>query len=188
MKHFPTIWERIRGPVQVVDAVIDGFARMGRSPSPVNPRAISYELKPDFVRSFANAGYPFLTFYEFGDLAGFCRDTYFAPDHVPGYSEEVGKSYTVWTHETYGAYRRHIMLDDLTRSVRISFEVPRLDAASWFPLRISVHDRNGLYFQTDQKLVVDRIDARGMALSSWKKIPQLGEALRRLHHETRAAV
>ena len=180
MKHFTaSIWKAAQGPLQRLDTVISGFTK----PS-VRTKAISYTLQPAFVRSFANSGQPFLTFYEFNALTGWCRDMYFAPDHVAGYDKEIGKSYTVWTHEAVSSYRRHIFPDALTGHIEISFEVPCLNAAPWFPLRTCLYDRDGLYFQTDQKLVVERIHAEGAALTSWKKIPQLRDSLPQVHMKT----
>lgn len=71
MKHFTaSLWKATQGPVQTLQSLINEFARMGEVRDSRNPRAISYTLKPAFVRSFATSGYPFLTFYEFNDLAG----------------------------------------------------------------------------------------------------------------------
>lgn len=185
MKHWSvSLFKIIQGPSRPLEAVINGFSRMTGGQAEASPRAITYPLKPGFIRSFATSGYPFLTFYEFNDLAGWCRDTYFAPDHVEGYADDIGKSYTVWTHDAVCAYRRHIILEQLKGSLSISFEVPFLRAAAWFPLRICIFDADGIYFQTDQKLVVERIDARGATLSSWKKVPALRDSLPRLRDRT----
>ncbi len=186
MKHFAaSLWKVAQSPLQTIDTAFNGLARIADLGGRPAAKAISYTLKPGFVRTFAHSGYPFLTFYEFTELAGWCRDTYFAPDHVPGYAQDVGKTYTVWTHDTFSAYRRHIILDALSGNLEISFEVPHLDAMSWFPLRICIFDRDGLYFQTDQKLVVDRIGDGGAALTSWKKIPALRDSLPRLQELSR---
>lgn len=185
MKHFKaSFWKAAQAPLQTLDSVMDGFAKMRETRDEPNAQAISYTLKPGFVRSFATSGYPFLTFYEFNDLTGWCRDTYFAPDNVAGYKDDIGKSYTIWTHDAVCAYRRHIILNALTNNVEVSFEIPFLDAKSWFPLRIRLYDRDGLYFQTDQKLVVERIDENGSGITSWKKVRQLAENLPRLHLQT----
>lgn len=185
MKHFTlNLLKGSQGRGRPFEAVINGFARMTGGHAEASPRAITYSLKPAFIRTFATSGYPFLTFYEFNYLSGWCRDTYFAPDHVDGYANDIGKSYTVWTHEAVCAFRRHIILDQLKGPLSISFEVPFLRAAAWFPLRICIFDADGVYFQTDQKLVVERIDARGAALSSWKKIPALRDSLPRLRDRT----
>lgn len=188
MKHFGANFLKIsQGPFRPLQPIIESFANLAGMRTEFNARAISYSLKPDFIRTFATSGYPFMTFYEFNDLAGWCRDTYFAPDHVAGYGEDIGKAYTVWTHDAVCAYRRHILPDQLNGPVEISFEVPFLDAASWFPLRICLFDRDGVYFQTEQKLVVERIDEGGAALTSWKKIPQLRDSLPRLRDRTASA-
>jgi len=187
MKHFTlSLMKAALSPRQTIGSVIDGFTQMGTPIPAPNANAVTYSLNPQFVRTFAMSGYPFLTFYEFNDLAGWYRDTYFAPDHVAGYKEDVGKTYTVWTHETVSAYRRHIIMDDLKKDIEISFEIPSLDSAAWFPLRICIYDRDGLYFQMDQKLVVDRIHSEGTSLTSWKKIAPLRESLPRLHGLTDA--
>lgn len=182
MKHFPSaLWKATLAPRRTLESVIDDFTKITTPTTTPRPNAVTYDLEPQFVRTFAMSGYPFLTYYEFNDLAGWYRDTYFAPEHVQGYSADIGKVYTVWTYEAVSAYRRHIILDALTDKVQISFEVPSLETAAWFPLRISIFDRDGLYFQTDQKLVIDRIHAGGTTLTSWKKISAFRESLPRLH-------
>ena len=182
MKHFSTaFWKSALAPRRTLGTVIDGFARITAPVATPRPGAVTYDLAPQFVRTFAMSGHPFLTFYEFNDLAGWYRDTYFAPEHVTDYKRDIGKLYTVWTYEEVSAYRRHIILDTLTEDIRISFEVPSLDTAAWFPLRISIFDASGLYFQTDQRLVIDRIDRDGTKLTSWKKVPALRESLTRLN-------
>ena len=167
---------RLRG-VEPAQPLLDRMRRSARN-------GVAYRLSPEFIRSFATSGLPFLAYYEFCDLAGWHRDTYFAPDHVDGYSDAIGKSYTVWTYETTSQYRRHIFLDRIGKDMAISFEVPSLQAASWFPLRIRVSDGEGLYFQQDQKLVVDRLCEGRASLTSWRKIDGLREALARLHRRT----
>lgn len=145
---------------------------------------VTYSLSPDFIRTFAVSGMPFLTFYEFNDLVGWYRDTYFAPDHVDGYNQAAGKVYTVWTHDATSAYRRHILFDALKNDIKLSFEIPTLDAAAWFPLRIKLYDQDGMYFQHDQKLVVERIMDSGSQITSWKKLPDLRISLARIHQRT----
>ncbi|MDF2142921.1 hypothetical protein [Paenirhodobacter sp. CAU 1674] len=185
MRHFPAkFFKGAQGALRPFEAIINGFASKAEPRITAPPGAICYSLKPGFIRTFATSGYPFMTYYEFNDLAGWCRDTYFAPDHVAGYAEEIGKAYTVWTHEELSAYRRHVILGDLRGNLTIAFEVPFLTAAAWFPLRITLFDVKGVYFQTDQKLVVERIDAQGAVLSSWKKIPALRDSLPRLRDRT----
>lgn len=191
MKLFgSSIWNTVQSEVSSIRAFRTGFDKLrgataahlnafGRAPVKTGP--ITYRLSPALVRTHAMSGLPFLTFYEFTDLTGWYRDMYFAPEHVPGYREDIGKAYTVWTRETTSTYHRHIILDALTKDISISFEVPSLDAASWFPLRIRLFDDDGLYFEHDQKLVVERLSDGKSALTSWKKIPQLAESLPRLH-------
>lgn len=182
MKHFTqTVWKSAQGPLQKLDNAIGVLPWVGEFRKRAKSKAISYALKPAFVRTFAHSGHPFLTFYEFNDLAGWCRDVNFAPDYVPGYADDAGVAYNVWTHEAVNIYRRHIILDELTSDIDVTFEIPSLQAASWFPLRISITDRNGLYFQTDQKLVVERIDQGGTKIVSWKKLPQLADCLGQMH-------
>jgi hypothetical protein len=182
-----------------LDAVLAGFRkrhgtgsfqapeRRDANPAPDHSiGAATYALSPAAIRTFATSGLPFLTFYEFTDLAGWYRDTYFAPDHVEGYARDIGVAYTVWTYETVSRYHRHLFLDDMPNDIAITFDIPTLDASSWFPLRIRLHDSAGLYFQHDQKLVVERLSAAGTALASWKKVAPLREALPRLHRRSAA--
>jgi len=191
MKLFgSSIWNTVQSEVSSLGTFLGGFEKLrdttaahltifGRTPVYTGP--VAYHLTPALVKTYSMSGLPFLTFYEFTDLTGWYRDMYFAPEHVPGYREDIGKAYTVWTRETTSTYHRHIILDELTKDISISFEVPSLDAASWFPLRIRLFDDDGLYFEHGQKLVVERLSDGKSALTSWKKIPQLAESLPRLH-------
>ena len=186
MKLFgASIWNTVQAEVRSVGSVLGNLdipRKLG-----ARSEGIAYQLKPDLVRTFAMSGLPFLTFYEFNDMAGWYRDVHFAPDHVAGYKEDIGKSYTVWTKSATSEYRRHIFLDELKSEVTMSFAIPSLDTASWFPLRIQLFDRDGLYFQHDQKLVVERMSEGRSTLTSWKKVPQLQACLPRLHQQTRNA-
>ena len=143
--------------------------------------AIAYPVAPASIRTFAASGLPFLTFYEFGDLAGWFRDVYFAPDQLEGYKQDAGVEYNVWTHEARSLYLRHVFLDKISKDMAVSFSIPALDSLSWFPLQIRLYDSQGLYFQQDQKLVVDRIRNGRSQLTSWKRIPKLSATLSRLH-------
>jgi hypothetical protein len=191
MKLFgSSIWNTVQSEVSTLGTIRGGFEKLcdttaahlnvfGRKPAYTSP--VTYRMTPALVKTYAISGLPFLTFYEFTDLTGWYRDMYFAPDHVPGYREDIGKDYTVWTRETTSTYHRHIIFDALNNDISISFEVPSLDAASWFPLRIRLFDDDGVYFEHDQKLVVERLSDGKSALTSWKKIPQLAESLPLLH-------
>lgn len=191
MKFFgSSIWNTVQSEVSLIGSFLGGFEKLRDANAshlialgiaPENTGPITYQLESAFVKTFAMSGLPFLTFYEFTDLTGWYRDMYFAPKHVAGYREDIGKVYTVWTRETTSTYHRHIILDALKKDLSISFEVPSLDAASWFPLRIRLFDDDGLYFEHDQKLVVERLSDGKSALTSWKKIPQLADSLPRLH-------
>lgn len=181
VKHFGhALWKAAQTRLQPVATTCSDIDRSDRPAARKVPGAKSQSLKPALVRSFATSGYPFLTFYEFNHLTGWCRDHWFVPKCVPGYDDDIGRIYNVWTHETRCIYRRHIMLEELVGDISVTFEIPNLEAMSWFPLRIRVLDRDGLYFQTDQKLVVERIQDGKVALTSWRKIPQLRETLPRL--------
>ena len=195
MKYFGrSIWTTGRAQAPATDLVQSALGKLRAFAGSANgdttkpsARGVSYTLKPALIRTFATAGFPFLTFYEFNELTGWYRDTYFAPEHVDNYELDAGRSYTVWTHETTSIYRRHIFLDALEGDVTLSFEVPSLDTASWFPLRIQLFDQGGLYFRHDQKLVVDRLSDGASRLTSWKKIPDLKASLHRLHGLSTAA-
>jgi hypothetical protein len=194
MKLFgASIWKTVQAEIPSIDVLLGGLktarnTTTNRDGSPkqlgTQEGAVTYQLTPNFVRTFAMSGLPFMAFYEFNDLTGWCRDTYFAPDHVEGYDKDIGTKYTVWTHDATSAYRRHIFLDELSEDITISFEIPSLKTVSSFPLRIRLYDKGGLYFQHDQKLVVERIHEDRTALTSWKKIPQLRDSLQHLHART----
>lgn len=211
MKFFaPSVWKSATASIPAIGSVWGSFdksraqapavsgpsqpdigkSNTGKSSAQICPKtgAVTYPLSPSFIRTFAMSGLPFMTFYEFGGLAGWHRDTYFAPDHVPGYAQDIGTRYTVWTHEATSSYRRHIFLDAISQDMTISFEVPCLTTASWFPLRIRIYDSAGLFFQHDQKLVVERLGEDGAALTSWKKIPALKASLPLLLPKAPAAV
>lgn len=186
MKHFNfSNWKTPWTPVKGRDQGSTFCLPEGVVETP-NPRAVAYRVTAASVRTFGTSGYPFLTFYEFGDLVGWYRDTYFAPDHVANYASDIGQTYAVWTHEVFAAYRRHVLFDEMPDDVLVTFEVPFLTSMSWFPLRVCVVDQDGLYFQMDQKLVVERLSAGKGAITSWKKIPVLREGLPLLHELTRA--
>lgn len=198
MKLFgASIWKTVQSEIRTIDSVLNRASKPGKgancqtAPSAATPTkkrqqkgVPTYPLSPNFIKTFATSGLPFLTFYEFNDLTGWCRDTYFTADHVAGYEDDIGKNYSIWTHEATSAYRRHIFLDDLSKDIKVSFEIPNLNTASWFPLRIRLFDSKGLYFQHDQKLVVERISDGRHTLTSWKKIPQLQDCLPRLHRQS----
>jgi hypothetical protein len=181
MKHFKdTVWQAALGPLRTLNTAFESLVAKRDAAGQANFPGIAYVVKPQSIKTFAVSGQPFLTFYEFDDLAGWYRDTYFAPDNVPNYEKEVGTAYTVWTHETHNFYRRHIFPDSLKKPVTISFEITNLDTSAWFPLRIRVFDDDGLYFQCDQRLVVESLGKDGGRLTSWKKIPALRDGLPQL--------
>lgn len=137
------------------------------------PSEIFYRITPQVLKTFANPSIPFLSFDQFVTIAQWYRDEYFAPDHVKGFSADIGKAYLVWTRFTSSVYHRHVFPDQLRESLCISFEIPHLDYASWFPLAIKIYDGAGLIFEHEQKLVIERnIDGR-FVLSSWKKVVEL---------------
>lgn len=183
MKYFKApFWKATPAPTPIVGALLDGLFRFAAPEVPHGrPKGISYPLKPDFIRTFANSGQPFLTYYEINDLAGWCRDYSFAPDHVDGYADDIGQSYTVWTRSSTASYRRHIFRESVGPSIRVEFAIPALDHAAWFPLQITLLDDDGIYFQCNQKLVVDALDGPKPRLTSWKKVPGLRASLPRLH-------
>ncbi|MDJ0630503.1 MAG: hypothetical protein QNJ44_19760 [Rhodobacter sp.] len=139
-------------------------------PKPAKPK-FTYELLPGVLKTFADPGIPFLTFAHFVDIVQWYRDVYFAPEHVPGFEQDIGKKYQVWTRSATSLYERHLFPGELGGPVTISFEIPSLPSAAWFPLFVSMYDDQGLYFRHEQKLVIERNIGDRMVLSSWQKVP-----------------
>lgn len=137
----------------------------------------TYKLSPGMLKTFADPGKPFLTFDQFVTIVQWFRDDYFAPDHVSGFSEDIGRAYQVWTRSAVSSYHRHIFPDELVGDITISFEIPSLDSAAWFPLVVRMYDDQGLYFLHEQKLVIERNLGDRFVLSSWRKVPEVRDYL-----------
>lgn len=152
-----------------------------RKTSHSNQKVFEYELTPDNLKTFASPGIPFLTFAHFVDIVQWYRDVYFAPDHVPGFKEDIGKAYQVWTRSTVSTYERHIFPRELSMPVTVQFSLPKPTSAAWFTLVVKMFDGHGLYFQHEQKLVIERNIGNRMVLSSWKKIDGLRSFVLRHH-------
>lgn len=139
----------------------------------VASEGISYKITPSVLKTFADPSKPFLSFDQFVNIAQWYRDDYYARDHVPGFDADIGTAYLVWTRHTSSSYFRHIFPDQLTKDLTISFEIPHLEHASWFPLVIKVFDEDGLYFLHEQQLVIERNVGGRFMLSSWRRVPGL---------------
>lgn len=142
-----------------------------------NAPEISYRLNPGVVKTFADPGKPFLTFDQFVTIVQWYRDTYYAPDHVEGFSKSAGVEYMVWTRSADSSYYRHVFPDELKTDFRVAFSIPSLDSPAWFPLVVRMYDGENLVFKHEQKLVVERLVNDRFVLSSWTKIPGLRDFL-----------
>lgn len=138
----------------------------------------SYQMTPQVLKTFADPSKPFLSFDQFVNIAQWYRDEYYARDNVAGFDQDIGTAYLVWTRHTSSTYFRHIFPDLLENEVTISFEVPHLNHASWFPLVIKMYDPEGMIFAHEQQLVLERKVAERFVLSSWRREPALAEFLR----------
>lgn len=133
----------------------------------------TYTLSPGVLKTFASPGEPFLTFDQFVTIVQWYRDVHYAPESIPGFSQDIGCAYNIWTRSTVSNYLRHIFPQEVTGEIRISFEIPSLENASWFPILVRMFDENGLYFWQEQKIVIERNIGGRFSLTSWKKIPAI---------------
>ncbi|MEM6478578.1 MAG: hypothetical protein AAF647_05985 [Pseudomonadota bacterium] len=132
-----------------------------------------YDLTPGQIKTFGDPSKPFLSFDRFVEIVQWYRDVHFAPDNVPGFREEIGAVYQVWTHSAMSTYHRHIFPNELTGPLKLSFEIPSLESSAWFPLHVKLFDDEGLYFAHEQKLVIERKVGERFMLTSWRKVPNL---------------
>lgn len=137
----------------------------------------TYTLSPGVLKTFASPGRPFLSFDQFVNVVQWYRDVYYAADNVNNFSEDIGRTYSVWTRSAVSNYIRHIFPDELTHDISISFEIPDLKFASWFPILVRMYDQDGLFFWHEQKAVVERNIGGRFVLSSWKKVPAIRDFL-----------
>ncbi|MCV6592364.1 MAG: hypothetical protein OIF48_05385 [Silicimonas sp.] len=138
---------------------------------------ITYRLTPGVLKTFADPGKGFLTFDQFVTIVQWYRDTHYAPDHVEGFADAVGRDYMVWTRSATSSYFRHVFPDALTSDFTIGFSIPSLDSRAWFPLEVRMYDGQELVFQHVQKLVMERKVKDRFVLSSWQKVPPIREFL-----------
>ncbi len=138
---------------------------------------ICYRLNPGMLKTFADPGKGFLTFDQFVTIVQWYRDSYYAPDHVPGFAEAVGRDYMVWTRSADSSYYRHVFPDELTGDFNVAFSIPSLESRAWFPLEMRMYDGQDLVFKHVQKLVVERNVNGRFVLSSWHKIPAIRDFL-----------
>lgn len=138
---------------------------------------ICYPLSPGVLKTFADPGKDFLTFDQFVTIVQWYRDTHYAPDNVPGFLKDVGRKYAVWTRSASSSYFRHVFPDEMAGDFTISFEIPSLESRAWFPLVVRMFDDDGLIFQHEQKLVIERCVGGRFVLSSWQKVPTIRDFL-----------
>lgn len=138
---------------------------------------ITYQISPGEVKTFASPAKPFLAFNEFVNIAQWYRDVYFAPEHVSGFERDIGQLYNVWTRRSVSAYHRHIFPEELTDALTISFEIPHLERNATFPIRITLFDDFGVYFEQDQEVVLERNIGGRFVLSGWRKVRPVADFL-----------
>jgi len=136
---------------------------------------ITYKISPGSVKTFAAPDKPFLAFNEFVNIVQWYRDVHWAPDNVPGFDQDIGKTYNVWTRHSVSTYHRHIFPDELAEPISISFEVLGLEKNASFPVRICLFDEYGMYFEHEQELVMERMVGGRFVLTGWKKVPNVRE-------------
>lgn len=137
-----------------------------------------YELNHADLYTFALSGMPFLTFDEFLNIVKWYRDGYYAGSNVKGFSNDVGRKYSVWTRHTVSNYYRHVVLEEIIGDLYLSFEIPDLNRRGSFPLLVKLYDEGGDYFVHQQELAVERFVNDRFVLSSWAKVPPLSEFLK----------
>ncbi|WP_306046595.1 hypothetical protein [Nioella sp. MMSF_3534] len=138
---------------------------------------IQYQISPGEIKTFASPFQPFLTFNEFVNIVQWYRDSSFAPDNVPGFEKDVGQAYNVWTRRAVSTYHRHIFPDELSEDVTIAFEIPHLERNASFPIRVTIFDTLGVYFEHEQEVVVERLVDGRFLLTGWRKVPQVAKFL-----------
>lgn len=134
-----------------------------------------YTLKPNLLKTFADPGLPFLRFDQFISIVQWYRDVHFTPDNVPGFAEDIGKRYLVWTRHSISTYHRHIFPDALREPITISFHLPTPVRRTRLPLSVRMFDSAGLYFEHEQELVLELYnpERERFAIARWTSIPPI---------------
>ena len=138
---------------------------------------INYQITPAVIKTFASPDKPFVSFNEFVNIAQWYRDVHYAPDNVVGFEQDIGQAYNVWTRQSVSTYHRHIFPDELSEDVTISFEIPHLERNASFPIKITLFDELGVYFEHQQDVALERLVGGRFVLTSWRKIPQISKFL-----------
>jgi len=112
-----------------------------------------------------------MAFNEYIDWVQWERDVCWAPDHVRDFDKDIGRAYNVWTRHSVSTYHRHILPDELTDPVTISFEIPNLDKNSTFPLLVKIYDDHGLFFEHKQELALERPPRLFCNMTPLKRLP-----------------
>jgi hypothetical protein len=95
-------------------------------PTATTCKTITYNIKPAHLKTFGDPFVPYLRFDQIVNVAQWHRDVFYGPDNVKGFAQAMGTEIMVWTSQTVTNYLRHILPDELTSDVTISFEVPHL--------------------------------------------------------------
>lgn len=138
---------------------------------------IVYTLTKNDLKTFAISGHPFLSFDEFVNIVKWYRDYFYAAQNVRDFAATAGVEFNVWTRAIQCKYSRHVYLDQIKGDVNLSFEVPHLDRHSKFPLTVTMYDKDGVYFECELELALERcVDGR-FVLSSWSRVPAIRDFL-----------
>ncbi len=137
----------------------------------------NYQLNSGVIKTFASPDKPFVSFNEFVNIAQWYRDVHFAPDNVVDFEKDIGKAYNVWTRKSVCTYHRHIFPDELSEDVTVSFEIPHLDRNASFPIKITMFDSLGVYFEHQQEVALERYVNGRFVLTGWRKVPTISKFL-----------
>lgn len=130
----------------------------------------TYEIHKPFLMQLAVDGVPFVSFDQFNNLVKLYRDDFYASQYVEGFTYDIGVEYNVWTVDCHNRYYRHLWFAQITKPIWISFDVPNLNRNATIPLLIKIFDEDGLYFQQEQNICMERRVGDRFSVCSWRKI------------------
>ena len=131
---------------------------------------ITYEIHKPFIMQLETNDVPFVSFDQYSNLVKLYRDDFYAAQHVDSFICDIGVEYNVWTVECHNRYYRHLWFDQIERPISISFEVVDLRKSATIPLKIKIFDADGIYFEQDQSICIERRVGDRFLISSWRKV------------------
>ena len=138
---------------------------------------INYNMTPEEINSFACSGHEFLTFDEYPNIVKWYRDNRYAAENVRDFATSAGIAFNVWTRSIHCTYHRHVFMREFKNDLTLSFDVPHLRRNASFPLLVSLHDADGVYFECEMELAIERFVNGRFRLSGWNREPAIREFL-----------